>query len=171
MGVECDGANYRRAKTARDRDKLREGILRDLGWSLHRIWSTDWWTDPEREIRKLEAALVRMESQTAAHGWPEPKGGEAMKQTRGRVGGLRDWVERVEYEPLHGEELRRRVEGPEADLVEVDELRDGIEERHEGGLVCARCFDCWRRIVGLINENAEGILARTLRATTGPLRR
>jgi very-short-patch-repair endonuclease len=58
MGVECDGANYHRAKTARDRDKLREGILRDLGWKLHRIWSTDWWTDPDREIRRLEEALA-----------------------------------------------------------------------------------------------------------------
>jgi len=58
LGVECDGANYHRAKTARDRDKLREGILRDLGWKLHRIWSTDWWVNPEREIEKLEAVLA-----------------------------------------------------------------------------------------------------------------
>lgn len=57
LGIECDGANYHRAKTARDRDKLREGVLRDLGWKLHRIWSTDWWTDPEREIARLEEAL------------------------------------------------------------------------------------------------------------------
>lgn len=57
LGVECDGANYHRAKTARDRDKLREGVLRDLGWKLHRVWSTDWWTDPDRELQKLEAAL------------------------------------------------------------------------------------------------------------------
>lgn len=59
LGIECDGANYHRAKTARDRDKLREGVLRDLGWRLHRIWSTDWWTDPAREILKLEKALRR----------------------------------------------------------------------------------------------------------------
>ena len=59
MGVECDGANYHRAKTARDRDKLREAVLRDLGWQLHRVWSSDWWTDPGREIEKLEEALRR----------------------------------------------------------------------------------------------------------------
>ena len=57
LGVECDGANYHRAKTARDRDKLREGVLRGLGWRLHRIWSTDWWTNPEREIEKVVAAI------------------------------------------------------------------------------------------------------------------
>lgn len=59
LGVECDGANYHRAKTARDRDKLREGVLRDLGWQLHRIWSSDWWTNPDREMEELEAALKR----------------------------------------------------------------------------------------------------------------
>ena len=59
MGVECDGANYHRAKTARDRDKLREAVLRDLGWRLHRVWSTDWWTDPGREVEKIEEALQR----------------------------------------------------------------------------------------------------------------
>ena len=59
LGIECDGANYHRAKTARDRDKLRAAVLRDLGWTLTRVWSTDWWTDPEREVRKLEEALVR----------------------------------------------------------------------------------------------------------------
>lgn len=57
IGIECDGANYHRSKTARDRDKLREGILRDLGWKLHRIWSTDWWTNPKQETKKLLAAL------------------------------------------------------------------------------------------------------------------
>ena len=58
LGVECDGANYHRAKTARDRDKLREGVLRGLGWRLHRVWSTDWWTNPDEEVAKIEAALV-----------------------------------------------------------------------------------------------------------------
>lgn len=57
LGVECDGATYHRAKTARDRDKLREGVLRGLGWRLHRVWSTDWWSNPDAEIAKLDVAL------------------------------------------------------------------------------------------------------------------
>ncbi|MBN0617346.1 DUF559 domain-containing protein, partial [Pseudomonas aeruginosa] len=44
-GVECDGATYHRSATARDRDKLREQVLRGLGWEILRIWSTDWWID------------------------------------------------------------------------------------------------------------------------------
>lgn len=57
LGVECDGATYHRAATARDRDKLRQLILEGLGWKLHRIWSTDWWHDANKEIDKLLGAL------------------------------------------------------------------------------------------------------------------
>jgi very-short-patch-repair endonuclease len=53
LGVECDGATYHRAATARDRDKLRQFILEGLGWTLYRIWSTDWWHDSEAETKKL----------------------------------------------------------------------------------------------------------------------
>jgi very-short-patch-repair endonuclease len=57
MGVECDGASYHAQPTARDRDRLRQLVLEGLGWKLHRIWSTDWWIDPERELERLDAAL------------------------------------------------------------------------------------------------------------------
>lgn len=57
LGVECDGATYHRAATARDRDKLRQMILEGLGWELHRIWSTDWWHDATAETEKLAARL------------------------------------------------------------------------------------------------------------------
>ncbi|HEX2948670.1 MAG TPA: DUF3320 domain-containing protein [Armatimonadota bacterium] len=59
LGIECDGATYHSAKTARDRDKLREMVLRQLGWQIHRIWSTDWWENPEREVERIEEAIAR----------------------------------------------------------------------------------------------------------------
>jgi very-short-patch-repair endonuclease len=59
LGIECDGASYHSLPTARDRDRLRQIVLEGLGWTLHRVWSTDWWTDPEREIEKVEAAINR----------------------------------------------------------------------------------------------------------------
>lgn len=57
LGVECDGASYHSAKSVRDRDRLRELVLRDLGWDIYRIWSTDWYDDPDREMSKLLAYL------------------------------------------------------------------------------------------------------------------
>ncbi len=53
LGVECDGKNYHSAKTARDRDRLRESVLEGLGWRLHRIWSTDWFYNREAAQGKL----------------------------------------------------------------------------------------------------------------------
>ena len=56
-GVECDGATYHSGATARDRDKVRAAVLGDLGWDLVRVWSTNWFTDKEGEVEKLDAAL------------------------------------------------------------------------------------------------------------------
>lgn len=57
LGVECDGAAYHTAKSARDRDALRQAILEGLGWKLYRIWSTDWFKDPPGETQKLLRVL------------------------------------------------------------------------------------------------------------------
>lgn len=59
-GIECDGATYHRSATARDRDKLREQVLRGLGWEILRVWSTDWWIDADDTLVKLDAKLHRL---------------------------------------------------------------------------------------------------------------
>ena len=58
-GVECDGATYHRSATARDRDKLREQVLRGLGWEIVRIWSTDWWIDEATALNRVDTKLKR----------------------------------------------------------------------------------------------------------------
>ena len=57
LGIECDGATYHSAQSARDRDRLRQQILEGLGWQIHRIWSTDWFRNPDRELRKAAEAV------------------------------------------------------------------------------------------------------------------
>ncbi len=57
LGIECDGARYHSSRSARDRDRIREQVLRDLGWRLHRIWSTDWFRNEERELRRAVVAI------------------------------------------------------------------------------------------------------------------
>ncbi len=56
-GIECDGATYHRSATARDRDIVREGILTRLGWKIIRLWSTDFFHDPQGSIEKLHKKL------------------------------------------------------------------------------------------------------------------
>ena len=57
LGIECDGATYHSAQSARDRDRLRQQVLEGLGWCIHRIWSTDWFRNPDRELRKAAEAI------------------------------------------------------------------------------------------------------------------
>ena len=58
LGVECDGASYHSAATARDRDKVREAVLAALGWRLARVWSTDWWIDARGALDRLDATIA-----------------------------------------------------------------------------------------------------------------
>lgn len=64
LGIECDGATYHSAQSARDRDRLRQQELEKLGWRIPRIWSTDWFKRQSHELRKaaeaIEAAKVHV---------------------------------------------------------------------------------------------------------------
>lgn len=59
LGIECDGAAYHSARSARDRDRLRQQILEAIGWRIYRVWSTDWFRDPVRELNRLVAAIEK----------------------------------------------------------------------------------------------------------------
>jgi very-short-patch-repair endonuclease/RecA/RadA recombinase len=71
LGVECDGAAYHSSKSSRDRDRLRQEVLAGLGWRLHRIWSTDWFRNPRKEIEVIKEviadALARAKAQGVRH--------------------------------------------------------------------------------------------------------
>ena len=56
-GIECDGAMYHSSAYARERDKIRQGVLEGLGWTLFRVWSTDWWSNRDKAMAALDAAL------------------------------------------------------------------------------------------------------------------
>lgn len=57
IGIECDGAAYHSFPVARDRDRLRQQILENLGWKIYRIWSTDWYRHPIESGKKLLEAI------------------------------------------------------------------------------------------------------------------
>ena len=59
LAIEADGASYRRSGSVRDRDRLRGEHLQRLGWSFHRLWSTNWFYDSKAEVAKLREAYQR----------------------------------------------------------------------------------------------------------------
>jgi hypothetical protein len=63
MGVECDGATYHSAKSARDRDRLRQSVLEGLGWNIKRIWSTDWFKNPQAQLKPIIEALHQLKTE------------------------------------------------------------------------------------------------------------
>ena len=60
LALEGDGNNYNSARAARDRDKYRQAVLEALGWNVYKVWSTDWFDNPEGEIKKLLSQLKRL---------------------------------------------------------------------------------------------------------------
>lgn len=58
LGIEIDGEQYRAAQCARDRDRLREAVLKRQGWHLYRVWTADWYQRPDEQATKLLAALA-----------------------------------------------------------------------------------------------------------------
>ncbi|WP_249138811.1 AAA domain-containing protein [Phycicoccus avicenniae] len=60
VAVETDGPDYARSASRRDRDRLRAEQLQRRGWTHLRVWSTDVFRDPARDVsRVLAAAGVR----------------------------------------------------------------------------------------------------------------
>ena len=57
LAIECDGATYHSALWARERDRLRQQVLENLGWRFHRIWSTDWFYRRGEQLEKLKQIL------------------------------------------------------------------------------------------------------------------
>lgn len=63
LGIEADGRTYHSAASARDRDRLRQLVLEGLGWRIHRIWSTDWYLNHDRELERVLTLLDELLAQ------------------------------------------------------------------------------------------------------------
>jgi len=110
LGIECDGAAYHSSRSARDRDRLRQAVLEEHGWLIHRIWSTDWLQRPDRELRN---ALIAVENARSSGG-------------RGRTLPLATKVSEAEVERFQEEES----DAPLYVLAQLD-LPSGNFELHE----------------------------------------
>lgn len=62
LGILLDGASYRAAKTARDREIGQIGVLRGLGWNVLRVWAMDWWDNSDKEIDRILKELEQLKS-------------------------------------------------------------------------------------------------------------
>lgn len=165
LGVECDGYQYHSAPAARDRDRLRDQVLRGLGWRLHRIWGTAWYRTRQQEEERLKGAI-----QAAV-----------MAPAGGRVSSNRDHLERPDvtteevdhyaaptwtsdYVTAHVPPLPRWIDP--GDPGSRFDMREGIVEiaRVEGpvhiSVIHQRLRDAWGigRIGPNIRENIDSAI-------------
>lgn len=116
LGIECDGASYHSARSARDRDKLRQQVLESRGWRLHRIWSTDWWRDRDSEIERLLEAVEEARRAPSAPKAPPAEGDDFVEEL---AESRRPKVHAAPYPSVPASPFVSTVESLESYAVEV----------------------------------------------------
>jgi very-short-patch-repair endonuclease/DNA polymerase III delta prime subunit len=81
LGIECDGATYHSSRSARDRDRLRETVLRDHGWRIHRVWSTDWFHRQGEQLQRIIAAIEKARYDADADEEVDPAPDDVLSET------------------------------------------------------------------------------------------
>ncbi|MCR4765025.1 MAG: DUF3320 domain-containing protein [Bacteroidaceae bacterium] len=61
LGILTDGKNYYNTKTTRDREICQPNVLKMLKWNFMRVWSVDWFQDPDRVIRSILERLYNLQ--------------------------------------------------------------------------------------------------------------
>lgn len=128
-GIECDGVSYASARTARDRDRLRRSVLKNMGWSLYRVWSAEWYKDPEIEGQKLlsfiEKAVTESNEQLKSRQEQHAAEEELRKAAEEKE---RQEKEREEKKRQQEEERLREAEKAKAEEAEA-KRRKAAEDR------------------------------------------
>ncbi|MGH2609572.1 MAG: AAA domain-containing protein [Tepidiformaceae bacterium] len=90
LALETDGPGYRAVPTVRERDRTREQVLEGLGWTFHRIWTTDWFMRREEEIERclqaFRAAASPYHATSEAAPLPVAAPGNPSRTDRPRIG-------------------------------------------------------------------------------------
>jgi len=73
VAVETDGPEYAAMRSTRDRDRLRGEQLERLGWEHVRVWTTDLFRDPARDVSRVHAAVQRAAARRAVEEAARPR--------------------------------------------------------------------------------------------------
>lgn len=133
LGIECDGATYHQSRSARDRDRLRQQVLEALDWRLHRIWSTDWFAHPDRELKKVLAAIEQAKAYRSQTGNSaaqlEVRQTESKTEneiTRGEPKGVKDST--TLGEPYAFSNPRVQLNGRDLHVIQTSKLAEWITD-------------------------------------------
>ena len=63
LGILTDGKSYHASKTAKDREIIKNDVLRMLGWNIYKLWSPDWWDNPQKVIEDIVQTIKNLQNQ------------------------------------------------------------------------------------------------------------
>ncbi len=126
-GIECDGLSYVSARTARDRDRLRKSVLEAMGWRMYRVWSTEWYKNPEIEGQKLisfiDGAIATVDERIRQEEEQKRLEEERRKAEQEKA--------RIAREKAEKERLLEEQRQQEAERQRIEEARKASELRKE----------------------------------------
>lgn len=141
--IECDGASYHSGITVRDRDRIRQEILESMGWrgKIWRIWSTEWFRNPRRELSRLTSFLEELKLQAIDPSQVVPIEVQALSEEEDFLGPNKAELRQasVTLEKLVTE--ASRVEVRVGDRVVYRNLSDLLHDREINVLISKNRFD------------------------------
>ncbi len=90
LGIEGDGQSFQTARSARERDVIRQKYLEDRGWAVERVWSRNWWRNRPGEVQRLVGKAVSLSEENKRRAAKEaapramPKAPEPVEQPKER---------------------------------------------------------------------------------------
>jgi very-short-patch-repair endonuclease len=124
LGIECDGARYHSARSARDRDRLRQSVLEGLGWRIHRIWSTDWFHNPDEELRKVVQAIETARAVGPPPASPAPITEPPVPPVTAKLPSVPPTRQRLTADPYESAQVSLRLGDVDMHMVNRTQLAD-----------------------------------------------
>lgn len=63
LGLLLDGETYLNTQTTRDREIVQPSVLKSLGWNIARVWSVDWFKQPDVVIARIVDLINELTSE------------------------------------------------------------------------------------------------------------
>lgn len=57
LGVECEGRNYFKGKSAKEREVYRVNLLEKRGWKVYRLWARNYMLDRKQELANILSSI------------------------------------------------------------------------------------------------------------------
>lgn len=104
LGILLDGDGYKLTSNTRDREIAQIGVLNHLGWTIHRIWSIDWWDNRKKETSKLFKLLDSLKEKAKAEAEEKAAAQEEQRKAALNAETISEQQRNEEYEVMNEED-------------------------------------------------------------------